>query len=319
MRIFNRPEGVVNFTAGSQASIELSRNYHVEKYLLELEVDITNDATNVSYKDNIFFRLINSLELVADGNQNIKQIPGQKLVINNVYNNGKTGYTSDINTTPSATYTAKQVATIDLSIPGMIRPADTILNARTFQTLFLYVNWGTAQNLGTGINITGARLKISSIQYIGYARNQGERIAYFKETAASYNLTANNNAFYINLPVGKYYQGLLLEVLKDGKRDDGVLNNVILKSGTVVITDLSGYTLKNLNDIDFKVNNISDLVGLYYIDFTPRGHMTDMLDTLSPTGFNTLNLELNIGGITNANGLLNLYYDYVEFTDLVEQ
>ncbi|MDR2081714.1 MAG: hypothetical protein LBP54_07525 [Campylobacteraceae bacterium] len=48
-RVYNRKEAVVEYTTGIQKDVELSRNYHVQRYILRLEVDVTN---GVIYYDN---------------------------------------------------------------------------------------------------------------------------------------------------------------------------------------------------------------------------------------------------------------------------
>ncbi|MDR2790749.1 MAG: hypothetical protein LBB59_07225, partial [Campylobacteraceae bacterium] len=82
--------------------------YHIEKYVLKLEVEVTNAASGIVYYDDNLFRLISSLTLVANGSLNIKQIPGEKLVYNALYNYGRVLYTN-IDKTASGTYKQTQV------------------------------------------------------------------------------------------------------------------------------------------------------------------------------------------------------------------
>ena len=41
-RVYNRTEGVIDFKEGDYKVLPLSRNYHVLKYILRLELNVTN-------------------------------------------------------------------------------------------------------------------------------------------------------------------------------------------------------------------------------------------------------------------------------------
>jgi hypothetical protein len=142
MRIFNRVEGVLPYAEGAQGNIELSRNYHVDKYILELEVDITNAASGIVYNDDILFKLINRIELIADGGLNIKQISGEKLVYNSIFDIGQKGKT--VFSASDGTQTLVQTAEINLIIPNELRPNDTILYTKNFNTLNLEITFADA-------------------------------------------------------------------------------------------------------------------------------------------------------------------------------
>jgi hypothetical protein len=88
-RVYNKKEGKIEFTAGTSKPLELSRNYHVMKYILTLKMNVTTDADEVArVYDNNLFRLINILTLTANGGLHIKDITGEKLYYNYVFDNG---------------------------------------------------------------------------------------------------------------------------------------------------------------------------------------------------------------------------------------
>lgn len=316
-RIFQRVERSVNFQEGSLVSAELSRNYHVMQYILDLEVTTDNASSCEIYNNNLF-GCIERIDIVADGNQNIKQVNPAKFVVNNIINNGRRGkYTLDTGGNKTGV-TQKATLTIDMIMSGEVRPMDTILNARRFTTLFLDVKWGTSAMLGRGITIKDAKLRISSVQLIGYQRNKGENISYYKEVMRTLSPKTDTTEFLIEMPVNKFYQGFLLSATNDGVLTDNIINNIRIKSGTTVFVDMKAETIQRFNELDFRIQKDENYTGLYYVDFTPRGRLSDVLNTMTAQGgFNTLEIILDISNVTESTQI-DVFSDYVDITQDVE-
>jgi hypothetical protein len=317
-RIYNRKENTVNYSANQTVTVDLSRNYHVQKYTLKLSANITN-ASNASYVTDNLFALINKITLKANGNTNFKVIKGEKLVFNGIIDKGSIG-DSKLVKTVSTTNDNYQFAEIYLNLPDSIRPWDTILNTRVFDTYQLEIEWTNGTNLGTGITVNNAKLEIVSNQLVGYSRAATEQIAYNKEILLkTLDVTENNINYQVTIPIQNFYRGILL-VSKDGNvLSNAVINNVILKSGTVVMIDEKADFIQNENA--FLVNKDKDVdnKGLYYLDFTPRGFLSDMINTVvSQGGFNTLELILDVTKGT-GNTIIDVYTEYVENTGQYEK
>jgi hypothetical protein len=315
-RVYNRKEGTIEYAEGVQKTLELSRNYHVLKYIATLKLEVTNGATPVYYDDNLF-RSISTLTLVANGSLNIKQIPAEKLLYNSLFDNGRILYT-DITKTASGTFIQTQVVEINLIIPNEIRPLDTIFNTKIFNTLNLNVTWADSVAIGSGVTIVSGELHISSHQLVGYQRNANEPIKYYKEVASQFNVTANNNNYLIKLDPNQYYLGFLIAAKKNNVLDNTIIKNLRIKSGTTVFMDLNAETMQRLNEIDAKTITQGSTKGLYYLDFTPRNRLSDMLNTVQNAGgFNTLELELDVTN-TNASTYISVFPEFVEMTGQFE-
>ncbi|MDR1976517.1 MAG: hypothetical protein LBQ18_05945 [Campylobacteraceae bacterium] len=315
-RVYNRKEGQIEYQTGTTKILPLSRNYHVLKYYLTITAEIANGASPVYFDDNLF-RLISKVSLVANGSLNLKIIPGEKLVYNSIFDIGRRGKTA-INKTANGTYIQSQTAEINLIIPNELRPMDTVLFTRNFETYNLEVEFATAAALGTDITVNSATVDVSSQQLIGYSRSKGERINFFKETARKQKVVSDNNALSISLDVNQFYTGFLIAVKRDNVLTDAVLKNILVKSGTVVFMDTAAETIKRINEYDSKIMNFDENVGLYYLDFTPRGRLSDMLNTVqSAGGFNTLDLVLDVKN-TNSDTEIAIYPEYVEITSTFE-
>ncbi len=312
-RIFKRKEGVITYEASTQQRLQLSRNYHVQNYLVKLEVTHTN--LTASFKDEGLWALINSIQLVGNGNENIKQMPGNKVYLDNLMASGKSGNKS-IKTADGTGLVSYVYGLINLSMPGTARPHDTILNTGIFQSLDLNIDWGSDASLGTGITVTGAKLTVYSNQLINYKRNPGETIKYFEETSLSEEVTASATEMTINLPVQKLYKALAVVATVDGVRSNAVVNGIKLKSGTTVFVEWDAEALRVFNDFNYRVGNNENMNGIYVIDLTERGRLTDMLNTIS--NFNTLELVLNVTKQTGTN-FVTVYSDTVKQTTITEQ
>jgi hypothetical protein len=315
-RVYNRKEGSIPYVASTQQTLELSRNYHVQRYLLTLEVNVENGTNGgVYYNDNLF-NLISMLTLVANGSLNVKQIPGEKLYYNYLLDKGLKPYT--VFNSTAGTKTLKQSVFIDLCIPNELRPQDTILNTKVFDTLNLNVVWGDVNSIASGnVTINSARLYVSSEQLIGYQRQPGERINYYKEVARRENITSSNNNYLVKLDVNQFYAGFLLRAKNANLLSNDVIKNIRIKSGTTIFMDLGADEIQRLNENDIKIVNQDSNKGLYYLDFTPRGKLSDMLNTVqNANGFNTLELELDL--VSGTNTTIDIYSEFIEITNQTE-
>ena len=310
-RRFIRKEGQATFTASTQSRIELSKNYHSQYLNCKLVVNHTN--TSADFLSEHFANLINSIQIVANGNKTIKHISVKKLVYNALYHTGK----AMANTV--ATADGAQVSTIyfsiDFSRRGMVRPEDTIENTALYTTFDMMIDWAAASNVGTGIVVDSATLTVSSNQLVGYARNAGEKIAHNVETQLSEEITSSTTEYQISLPVKKIYQGILVGATVAGVRSNSVINSIKLKSGTTVFAELSAADLRADNIDRHGILTDSDADGLLLLDLVGRGRLSDALDTRGE--FNTLELVLDVTKQTGTN-VVTVYSDVFDVENTVE-
>ena len=313
-RLFKRKENQTNFTASTQSRIELSRNYHMQSLLIKLSVNHDNGA-DAEFNDALLWSLINSIEIVANGNENIKQIPASKLYLDNVTGTGMNGLNSVIQTVTTTANNSYVWARIDFSMPNTIRPHDTILNTALFSTFDLLVNWGSASTLGTDITVNNASLEVFSNSLVNYKRNVGETIKYFKETSLVEEITSSTTEYTISMPVQKLYKGISIVSTVNNARNNDVINSITIKSGTTVFVSWDFQALRAENNMEFTPETTASLDGIAVINFAQRGRLSDMLDTMSQ--FNTLEVVLDVTKQTGTNRIYILS-DTVENTNIVE-
>ncbi len=312
-RIFKRKEGQATFTASTQSRIQLSMNYHIQSLVCKLEVTHTN-ATAV-FKSEHFANLINSVQIVANGNRTVKHIDAKKLVYNALLASGKA--MSNTVETGDGSKVSTIYFGIDFSMLGMIRPVDTIENSALYQTFDMLIDWASSSNVGTGITISSASISVSSNQLIGYSRNVNERIAHNVETQLTEEVTSSTTEMQIKLPTQKAYRGLLIASLLDGVRSNAVINGVKLKSGTTVFAEWTADDLRALNLTRHAVRTEADMDGLLYLDFCERGRISDVLDTRG-TQFNTLELVLDVTKTADKTNNVVIYQDVFDVESAVE-
>jgi hypothetical protein len=317
-RIFKRKEGLVPYSPSAQARLELSRTSHVQYLVVKLTVNHTNGTTPV-LNDAKLWSLINSVEIVANGNENIKQIPATKLFIDNIMATGMDGLNS-VDLTPSADGESYAYAKVYFEVPNAVRPHDTIINTRLFSTFDMLVNWGSSASLGSDVTVTDAKLEVSSASLIGYERDTNETIKYFKETSLMKEVTSSSNEMTIQLPVEKLYKGLTIMATNDNIKTNDVINNVIIKSGETVFFNWDFETLQALNNMNFTPETSANLNGIGIVEFTERGRLSDMLNTVSAKGgFNTLEVVLDVTKSAEGTDRIYIFSDTVQNTGVVEK
>jgi hypothetical protein len=311
-RIYGTKEGSVIYSASNQKRLELNRNYHIQKYSCKLSVTHTNSSA--SFKDEDLLALINSIQIVANGDETIKSVPASKFHISSIMANGRKGLQS-IDSTDGSGKESYVWFDIYFAIPKVWRPEDTIFNTAVYSTLNMLVNWGSDSSIGSGITVTSATLDVYSDALVNYSRNAGEKIKHFKEVYLNKNITVSSTDLTIEVPVKHLYKSFEIVSLVDGVRNGDIINKVTVKSGTTVIAQLEAEAIKAKNYVAYEVLNSADLTGIYIIDFLSRGKMSDLLDTI--TKYNTLELVFDVTKQTGTNDL-NIYSDIIDIKEVVE-
>lgn len=311
-RIYGTKEGSVTYSASNQKRLELNRNYHIQKYSCKLSVTHTN--ASASFKNEALLALINSIQIVANGDETIKSVPASKFHISSIMANGRKGL-QNIVTTDGAGKESYVWFDIYFAIPNTFRPVDTIFNTAVYSTLNMLVNWGSDSSIGSGVTVTSAELEVYSHALVNYSRNAGEKIKHYKETHLNKNVAVTSTDLTVELPVKQLYRSIGIASVIDGVRATNIVNKITLKSGTTVIVQLDAEEIKADNYLAYEVNSSADLDGIYIIDFLSRGKMSDLLDTISQ--YNTLELVFDVTKQSGTNDL-HIYSDIIDIKDVVE-
>lgn len=312
-RSYLRKENVKQWVPSTQSRIELSRNYHNEK--LQCKLTVTHTNATAAFKSEGIANLINSIQIVANGNKTIKHIDVKKLMYNQLMHMGRHNVLNTLVTTDGAAKVSTLYFTIDFNMRGMGRPADTIENTALYTTFDMLIDWAASANLGTGITVTAADITVASKQLVNYSRNAGERIAHNVEVQLVKEVTSSTAEFQIELPTQTIYSKFLIAAFVDGVRNSAVINSVKLKSGTTIFAEWDADMLRAMNIDNNAIETASDVVGLVQLDLVGRGKLSDALDTRGE--FNTLELVLNVTKQSGTNNVV-VYSDIFDVENAVE-
>lgn len=292
MRPFYKKEPSIKYSASTQGTARLSRNYHLDHLIIKLKVNMTNSTAVL--KNGTLLDLFNKIELVSNGSNYHKVLNPIGINVTQIVNYKTLGKRSvDLTDGAKDNYAYFR---IDFSLSEMKKNFDTIENVALFDTFDLNVDWGDASSLGTGIVVNSASLEISSVHAIGYKRPKGTKILRNIESNASYEITGANDQFKIDLTTEQYYDKLFVCATADGAMSDTVVKNIILKSGETVIYNFDAEALQADNITEYEPKVQTDLKGVYILDFTKlRRSLDDVLDTHSvSSNFKTLDLVLDV-------------------------
>lgn len=314
MGTYKKFENLKNFVASTQSTLELSRNFHQQNLLCELTINHDNGA-GVTFNSEGFANLINSIEIVANGDKVLKNVDVKKLIYGSIFESGRAMH-SVTQTAVAGGLVSKVYFKVPFSLPKrMARPHDTIENSKFYNTFDMRINWGSVANVGTNITVNSAQIKVYSNQLTSYRRNKGEKISHLIETQLTEEVTATTSNMQITLPVQKVYFGLMIVARVDKNRDNTVINKIKLKSGTTVFLEMDAEMLRIDNAHKFGVENEQDIEGIYYLSFTERNKLSDMLDTFG--AYNTLQLELDVSKQAGLNEI-TVYSETVQSENAVE-
>lgn len=309
-RIYGTKEGTIKYEKSNQIAIPLNKNYHVQRYMVKLSVNHTN--TSAVFKKGLL-GLINSLQIVGNGDTVIKSVPAAKFVIGELMASGNECF-KNINKT-DGTKDSFIWFTVYMAIPNAWRPADTIFNTAVYSTLNMIINWADGSAIGSGVVVNSARCDVHSHSLTNYLRNAGEKIKHYKETYLKKDITVTSSELTIDLPTKHLYRCFSVVSTVDNVPSDLVIKKITIKSGTTIIAQLDAQEIQAINFKDYKIQDAVNLRGLHIIDFLSRGKNADLLDTY--TAFNTLEMVLDVEKQAGIN-TLHIYSDTIEITQNVE-
>lgn len=287
-------EGEGAYKNGGKVTIKLDESFFVHGYTCRLELTHTNGANPV-FNDPKLFSAFDTISIVANGNEHLKTLTPYKVFINELKHFQKLA-DYNIDTTPNATVTSYVTFVIPFTMMNMVRGHDTILNTANFSSLNMFVQWSAKTALGADITIDSGTLGVNSMAIENYVYDKGENIKYFIENSIDIKpVTSNNDTFQLEVPNDKIYKSLYLAAYVDGKMNDDVIENIIVKAGSKVFLDWNAKILRSKNIRELRLIDESLIKGHYIIDPTQRGKITDSynIDRASG-GYNKLTIILKV-------------------------
>ena len=320
MKILEREVGSLVYAANQVRTLPLPRNYAYDNIQLLLICDLTRAATAADGggpKDSAPAQLIRNVQVIANGRDVIKNYDMDSLHRMNeiyhgvrpyIYSHDWHGYAD------AADKTMKVAAQIDFSMPRVVRPIDTLLDAAGLATLDLVITFGAGIDTmddtwpGTGtaesVTVNSATLFVSTVERVGVPA--GSNFMTNKEYMIRKQITAVNNKLQVSLPYANLYRQFILKTHSDGNQVDTIFpfsalaqNTITLSSGTEVYKYRIAAALQASNRLHRELqvperigsgaaldHSLQELLleGYYLLDFCPDGHLTECLDTSRLSG-----------------------------------
>lgn len=306
-----RKVGQITFSSGLSKGLDLPRRELIRYLVLRIDgrINITTLGAPVNHPFSPF-NCIKRIEVIADGKDTIKSIPGTALFLKGYWMNG---------TVPRKTIPTWAVGNMDFSgimivpfaMPRAIREVDTDLNSGALSTFELKVTYGTGAEIFTTVptayTVTYINVDVSIAERIN-VEGKALNLSVFKELYIEKEVTASTQEFQMLLPVGNMYRGFLIESEAAGVPHDGVINNVQIRSGTQVWLNEHWKRLREANAVQHNLEtNATIEVGNAYLDFCPEGRL---VDSLNATKLSMLEAVFDVTKQTGTN-YIRIYPDEI--------
>lgn len=239
---------------------------------LILEVTHTNGASP-SISTDSFLDIIKDINIVINGQDNLQRIKFRDLYYINRFDGGVAPVVN-IDTTASAQKTSKASLYLPFILTRSARPNDTVLDARNVSSIVLEVNWGSS--IGTDVSVDSAELKIFTDEYANYDEGTGRKEVGFK----SVSITSTGET-PVELDVGsnnEYRRLIIFTEDSNGNLSNSIIDEIRVTSRSFDYMKAKANTIQERNVLE---SGLSAATGVYVVDFTRDGKMSQRLDAKS--------------------------------------
>jgi hypothetical protein len=266
----------IDFKSGIMKSQALP---HVIMKGLHLMLKITHtNGASPSITPLSFIKLIDRLRVVINGEDNIINIKGYHLYYHNLYMHAQAAV-NDILTTASTQVTSYLSVYLPFALQRAVRPEDTVLDARKssgVSTIHLEIDWGTS--IGSGVtSIDSGALQIWTDEYAGVPNSEKVAKGLHRMSFVSSNLDATGEVIQdLETGPGNEYVRLMVFALdSSGALDNDQLDNIGIKVRDNFVIKKDSRAIQHQNQMQY---NVDKQTGIYILDFTTDGKMTQRLN-----------------------------------------
>lgn len=268
------PVESILFATGQLRPRELPKTVY-KGLILKLTINHTNGAGPVITADS-FLAVLSKLNLTINGQDQLLSVPLRHWFYQNNYDFTRLAAGNQISlfTTASSTGNSIAYAYVPIGLTRSLNPEDTILDARNFKSLVLECNWGSS--VGTGVTtLNSGQLDIFPDEYANVAED-------FAGARHEINLSGRNldatgsRTLEIETKSNNQYRRLWIYTRDStGALSDVMIDNIIVRSRSFNYINVKGDVLQRYNSWEYSRDHQT---GLYVIDFTRDGKMTQRVD-----------------------------------------
>jgi hypothetical protein len=262
------------FASGSPRSRELPKTVY-KGLFLKLTINHTNGASPVITVDS-FLNILPKLNLIINGQDQILSVPARHWFYQQNYDFTRlaSGNHVSLFTTVSSTGNSIVWFYVPISLTRCLNPEDTILDARGFKSLILEANWGST--IGTGVTtVNSGQLDIFTDEYSNVDENFAGGRHEFNVAARNLDAVAARTLELETKSNNQYRRLFIYTRDSTGALSDSQIDNIIVRSRSFNYVNIKADSLQRLNGFDFARDHQT---GLYVVDFTRDGKMTQRVD-----------------------------------------
>lgn len=302
-----RKVATVPVSGGGFATVDLPRDYDYETVFLRVNGGLQVTAAATSVRAESPCQVVNRVEVIADGKNNIFSAP---FWFTSLANRARpmTEYNGRAVTPPTgtaiATYQVEAVGAIDFMAVDAVRPKDSNFRSAGLSLFQLRLTFGQPGDAFVGGTVVYSNMFVDVFvqQLVEVPDATGaitSPIALKKVSYQEVSVTSTNANQEIRLPAGNQIKSICIRTegaVTAGEPATTILNNVTLAAGVDVRMNLSGPQLRAKNNADFG----SFQAGYYVADLCSKGaspvNLTDLWDV---TGAAEPKLILDVTGGAN--------------------
>ena len=275
----SQPGRAVPFVPGSTATIEVARIYDIESLYLHINGTVTYGAS-ANAGDEVQYaaqRLIERVELVANGSMTIASVPGWKLnIATERYFPSHAELYSFPDPVASASHTINAAYVLDQMIFDGVRPKDGNLRSRGYDYLELKVTFADWSKVYTNSRSypTAHTLSLSTqmAQTVESDWTASKPNVLVRRSYQTIDSSAANQSRIVRLPAGNEIRRLdILSLTGAGGAtgSDSLINTVTVRNGIDV--RYIGTALQTRNITRMQRQSAGNFPGLLHIDFGAQG------------------------------------------------
>lgn len=286
-RILAQPVETRDFKVDDQIPFDLPLGYDLDSVIVKLSGTITVGTAPTAYHEFAVPRLIDRIDLYANGKNKFAEVTGLKACVGD-FEGGLSRRLTDIGSGTGAK-TVEAYFRIDLATRDGVRPKDS--NLHTQKPFMSKLQLKIATNNFNDMCKTLGSFAVSSntlkIEVLVEQTHEFNDAAYFEnrlvkvQTLIQETIDATKSQHKVKLSTGELMtRGVIVYALdENGALSNTVINSIMLKSGIDVPYNKGFADIREKNVRDYRVLGTQLPDGFAYLDLCPGGKLNTLWDT----------------------------------------
>lgn len=293
-----REVGSADFTEGGNSSVDLPRSHYYRAIDVVVDYTITVNTAPTSPTFGRERNIVDSLNVQADGNKNLKQYTFLSSWFSTEYEEGTEPTWEKYDSSSAGTYSGTVATRIYFAVPDGNGGSDfgTAVPAFTLSDFTLNIGWGITSDVDTGditIDSATAHILTHEQKRSSVAKPQSKQEQKVVESRMVYkerqvNKTVDKDGDNpVSLPLGNAYYGIQVFDADGSKTpQSGITDVEVLENNVDTHIDSSYSAIRAKDKTQYGLENVPARVGR--IDFGRRGDFDQVIPTQGLDAFDAV-------------------------------